>query len=367
MNIIAAYEQGQKGQNKGLPMGAGLAKLSAALNDIQRGRIYTLAAAAKGGKSTLADVGFVIEPCVYVLDRNAIWDIKLAEISQELQTTITPERREELNTLYEECQVNRIDLEIIYNSYEIDRVSKEFDFITHFINRDFNVVDITLPSGKMYKGKGVVPLSSDYLRGELCYDNEDPTKDKETITVPKDVFEMIKITYKRRIIPLFGEFNSQGVQVSKGLITFLETKDNPTGIRNFLIAFAKKNGEFMYSPYVKEGVTHQRMIGYKPNNPKKYVIVLTDHLRKLQPERGFDMKKTVDKFSEYAVELRNTCNFSFVHIIHLNRSMADVSRRKLDDDKMFPQAEDIKETGREKYYLFFLCFSSLFLVVHLYN
>lgn len=48
MNIIKAFEAGQKGANKGLPMGEGLKNISMAINDIQRGRIYTVAAAPKG-------------------------------------------------------------------------------------------------------------------------------------------------------------------------------------------------------------------------------------------------------------------------------------------------------------------------------
>ena len=48
MNFIQAYEQGQKGANKGLPMGLGLSAVSQAINDIQRAKIYSIAAAPKG-------------------------------------------------------------------------------------------------------------------------------------------------------------------------------------------------------------------------------------------------------------------------------------------------------------------------------
>lgn len=48
MNFIEAYTQGQKGANKGLPMGPGLSAVSQAINDIQRAKIYTIAAAPKG-------------------------------------------------------------------------------------------------------------------------------------------------------------------------------------------------------------------------------------------------------------------------------------------------------------------------------
>jgi hypothetical protein len=345
MNFRAAFEAGQKGSNKGLPMGEGLKTVSQAINGIQRGRIYTVAAAPKGGKSTLVDVGFCIEPAVYVLDHNAKIKASLEALVSKLQETIDLSQRQILNEEYEKLNTKLIDLEFIYNSYEIDRISKEFDFVTHFLNRDFGIYQIYLPAGKFYKGNNFVYLCSAFLKGELEYDTANPDDLKEIITVSTDIVDKIKIVYKTRIIPLFGEYSTKGEKISKGIIKFLEIKDNPTGIRSYLLEYAKENGEFLYKQTVKDGQTFTRMIGYRPHNPKKYVIIITDHLRKLLPERGFKTKETVDKFSEYAVEFRNTCNFTFVHIIHLNRALSDIGRRQFDDDRLFPQSDDIKETG----------------------
>lgn len=345
MNFRAAFEAGQKGSNKGLPMGEGLKTISQAINGIQRGRIYTVGAAPKGGKSTLVDVGFCIEPALYVLVHNAKIKASMEALVSKLSVTTDITARNTLNQEYENFNNQLIDLEFIYNSYEIDRVSKEFDFVAHFLNTDFGIYQIFLPPTKLYKGNNFVSLSSAFLKGELEYDTLDPDAPKEIITVPEDIIDKIKIVYKTRIIPLFGEYNEKGEKVSKGLIKFLEIKDNPTGVRNYLLEYAKENGEFLYKQTVKDGQTFTRMIGYKPKNPKKYVIIITDHLRKLLPERGFKMKETVDKFSEYAVEFRNTCNFTFVHIIHLNRALSDIGRRQFDDDRLFPQSDDIKETG----------------------
>lgn len=279
------------------------------------------------------------------MDHNAKINASIEAIATKLEETTNPETRDSLNGEYERFKSQLIDLEFIYNSYEIDRVSKEFDFVAHFLNSDYGVYLITLPPGKTYKEKNVVSLSAAFLKGELEYDTATPDSPKEIIRVSEDLLNMIKVIYRNRIIPLFGEYNEKGEKVSKGIIKFLENKDNPTGVRNYLLDYARENGEFMYKTTVKDGVTFQRMIGYKPRNPNKYVIVITDHLRKLLPERGFKMKETVDKFSEYAVEFRNTCNFTFVHIIHLNRAVSDIGRRQYDDDRLFPQSDDIKETG----------------------
>lgn len=297
MNFIVEYKKGQQGGNKGLPMGAGLERLSKAINGVQRARMYGLASAPKVGKSTLTDYGFVIQPLLYAI-------------------------------------AHRISIEIIYFSLEIDRVSKEFDFAAYFFFHDFGIHWIELPPGITKDGDNKIQMSSDYLRGRMQDDNG------EIIRVPKDIEDKLKIIYEKRIVPLFGEYDEKGGKIKNGYITIIEFKDNPTGIRKFLIAHAKKNGTFINDP----GNTN-RINSYIPRDPNKYTIIVTDHLRKLVRERGFTLKENVDKFIEYSVELRNWCAFTFIHIIHLNRSVTDVGRMRSFGDLLYPTSDDIKDTG----------------------
>lgn len=44
MNFIEEFKKGQSGGNKGLPMGEGLINLSNAVNGLQKGRLYGVAA-----------------------------------------------------------------------------------------------------------------------------------------------------------------------------------------------------------------------------------------------------------------------------------------------------------------------------------
>lgn len=327
MNLIEAYKKGQEGANKGLPMGEGLENISAAINDLQRAMIYVVAGAAKGGKSTLVDAGFVIGPCLFVINNNFTY-LKL------LNDGFTKEQIKSIHN------ISYIDLEIIYYSYEIDRISKEFDFVAHFLNYDFGIQNISLDEGVLYEGKNIIELSSNYLRGILSDDNG------KMIKVKPSIFEAIKTVYENRIIPLFGEYDVKGDLIKKGIISFFENKDNPTGIRNSLIKHAELNGKITYSKFTgADGKIHKRIVKYEPNNPDKYTFVITDHLRKLIPERGFTAKQTVDKFSEYAVEMKISFKYSFVHIIHLNRSMTDTNRIKQQDDMLYPNSDDVKETG----------------------
>jgi len=298
MNFIEEFKKGQKGGNKGLPMGDGLMNVSKAINGLQRGRIYGIAAAPKAGKSTFTDYAFVIQPFLYAI-------------------------------------ANNVPIEWIYFSFELDRVSKEFDFAAYFLFHDFGILTINLPEGITKKGQKTIDLSPDYLRGRMQDDNE------KTIKVSEEIKEHLKTIYEKRIIPLFGEYASDGRQLKKGYITFIEEKDNPTGIYKYLKRHAEKDGKFMTTKYGKT----TRITGYQPNNPDKYTIIITDHLRKLIPERGFQMKQTVDKYIEYSVELRNWCNYTFAHIIHLNRGMTEVGRMKEFGDMLFPGSDDIKDTG----------------------
>lgn len=298
MNFIEEYEKGQKGGNKGLPMGDGLMNVSKAINGVQRARIYGVAAAPKAGKSTFTDYAFVIQPYLYAIEHG-------------------------------------IPIEWIYFSFELDRISKEFDIATYFLFHDFGITTITLPEGVTKEGKSIVHLSPDYLRGRLQDDKE------QIITVSPAVFEALKVVYKTRIIPLFGEYTAEGKQISKGYIIFIEEKDNPTGLYKYLKRHAEKDGHFITTKYGDS----TRITGYKAYKPDKYTIVITDHLRKLIPERGWQMKQTVDKYIEYTVELRNWCGFTFAHIIHLNRGLTETGRMKEFGDMLFPTSDDIKDTG----------------------
>lgn len=327
MNFIEAYKKGQAGANKGLPMGEGLEEVSASINDIQREMIYVVAAAAKAGKSTFVDYGFVINPCLYVMDNNLKYQTFRSQ-------GLSPE---DIKIQYD---LVFIELDIHYYSYEINRIRKEFDFAAHFLHKDFGIENISLEPGSTYQGKNEIPLSSQYIRGILTDDQG------KLIRVKDSIAQALKTVYTNRIIPLFGEFDIHGNPISSGIIKFFDKKDNPTGIRNQLIKYAEENGKVEYTKFKgTDGKIHKRIIKYIPNNPDKYTIVVTDHLRKLIPERGFTAKQTVDKFSEYSVELKNDFGFTFVHIIHLNRSMTDTARIKQQDDLLYPNSDDVKETG----------------------
>lgn len=302
-NFIVEIKKGQRGGNRGLPLGPGLDAITKAINGVQKAMMIGVAAAPKVGKSTFTDYAFVIQPYLYSL-----------KVKSAVKWT--------------------------YFSFEMDRVTKEIDFASFFLFHDFGHNLIKLPEGILVKGQPFVHLSSSYLRGRMQDDNG------EIVKMDPKVEEDLKEVYTKRIVPLFGEYSEKGVKLSDGLIDFIEQKDNPTGLRNHLLATAERDGELLYENFTnKEGYSGKKLVGYVPNDPDLLHVIVTDTIRKLKKERGFNMKETIDKYLEYSTELRNMCQYTFIHIVHLNRNMSDVHRMKMLGDMLYPTPEDIKDTG----------------------
>lgn len=310
MNLKEKFKKGLQGLNVGLP--TGIESIDTSIGGIQKAAIYGIAAGPKVGKTTFTDFSFLISPYLYYL--------------------------EELK----KGNPNNLEIEWIYFSFEIDRVKKEFKFVTFFMYHDYNITT--------FKWKDeVYEITPNYLEGKMR-DN-----DGEVIIPSEEHQKIVMQIYEDRIIPLFGEYDEKGRLIKKGLITFVENKENPTGLRNFIGRYSNENGEWIKTKY--KAVTgedengnplyteRERRDSWIPNNPNKFTIIITDHLRKLPSERGFNKKQTVDKFIEYQVEFRNWCGFTFVDIIHLNRSMSDINRLKYNNEYIYPTGDDIKETG----------------------
>ena len=73
-------------------------------------------------------------------------------------------------------------------------------------------------------------------------------------------------------------------------------------------------------------ITKSRVVGFNDREPDKYRLVICDHVRLLRRESKLSMKDNIDRYSEYTIELRNLYKYSFVDIIHSNRSLSDKER-----------------------------------------
>lgn len=303
-NFVETFKDGKLGKNFGLP--TGIKALDKAINGLQKRMSIGLAAAPKCGKTTLCDFAFVINPYLYMLS------------------------------------IGKLDnIEWIYFSYEIDRVSKEFKFAAFFMAYDYGIYNF------YYKEK-LYGITGDYLMGKQIHYNDDDTN--ECIPVSEEHEQILKKIYYERIVPMFGEYAEDGVtQIKPGKILIIEEPENPTGVYKYLYHHAEQNGEFKKVKFnVKEDgktVTKERTVGYTANNPDKFTVIVTDHIRKLRIERGFSLKQTIDKYLEYSTLLRNWCGYTFIHIIHSNRNLANTDRLKYAGEWIFPTADDCKDSG----------------------
>jgi hypothetical protein len=303
-NFVSTFKAGKEGKNFGIP--TGIAPLDESIHGIQKKYSYGIVAAEKVGKTTLNDFAFVLNPYLYM------------------------EKAGKLD-----------NVEWIYNSYEIDRISKEFKFAAFFMYHDFGQATFR-HQDKIYG------MCQDYLMGKFPH-RISPTE-TELVPISEEHEAMLKEIYVTRIVPMFGEYDEQGRKVSNGKIDFIEETDNPTGVYKYLMNYATQNGEFIRETYYTTDdhghrVAKSRITGYTPRNPDKYTIIVTDHIRKFKPERGFTKKENIDKWLEYSTWLRNLCSFTFVNISHSNRGIANVERLKFAGEFVFPTADDVKDSG----------------------
>lgn len=304
MNFVRTFQDGKAGLNFGLT--TGIETLDRAINGIQRGASIGVAAAPKCGKTTFVDYCFLLSPYLQALAMGRLDDV-----------------------------------EWIYFSYEIDRVSKEFKFAAFFMAHDFGVYNY------VYKGEMYL-MNSDYLQGKQMH--RLPDGSNEIIPITPEHEDMLKHIYINRIIPIFGEYDEYNRKIRPGKIDFIEEAENPTGIDKYLKSHARKNGTFVTENYTILNEKGQqevktRTIGYNPTNPKKHTIVIMDHIRKPLRERGFSMKENIDKTLEYTTISRNVCKYTHINICHSNRGVANVERLKIAGEYIFPTADDVKDTG----------------------
>jgi len=304
-DLQVAFKKGIEGKNQGLP--TGIPKLDKIIYGVQRGVLIGVAGSPKSGKSSLVDTAFVIHPYLYSLSK--------------------PE----------------LKLKIFYWSLEMDKTSVRFKYISFFFMHDYQISSVQLPNGRTLKGVPFFPMSSAYLLGKMVCDND------ERIIVSEQHRVIVNEIIENRINPMFGKYDAKGNKINNGIINIIEDKNdsNPTGIRNILFDYAKSNGELVYEKYKihSTGEVKQRISGYIPDNPDEHIIVITDHMRALKRERGFTMKQNMDKLTEYQIQMRNLFNYAFVDIIHLNRSISDIGRIKFNNEFLFPNDDDLKDSG----------------------
>lgn len=121
-----------------------------------------------------------------------------------------------------------------------------------------------------------------------------------------------------------------------GVIDVISGSINPTGIFSYITEFAKKNGEFIQvNEFTKR---------YIPNDPNLFVIIINDHVGKLNSEihNGIRLveKQLLDKHSDYMGSIRDKYGYTIIDISQFNRSIGSIDRMKT--KAVSPEPDDFK-------------------------
>lgn len=191
--------------------------------------------------------------------------------------------------LENECDIK---LKIIYFSFEIEKRLKMSKYIAYHLYKKYNIL---------------TDINTILSRG----------KNRISTELYNCVLESVKHMEK------YEDF-----------ITIYDKNINPTGMWKYMIDYSNENGTW-------EKTETSSM--YVPHNKKLFTIFMADHLNLMSLERGFNRKQNIDKASEFAVTLRNKCNYIPVFIQQLNRSISSTDRFRI--DRVEPQLSDFKDTA----------------------
>lgn len=164
---------------------------------------------------------------------------------------------------------------------------------------------------------------------------------RNTKPLPQSVIDLLKSKEYRELFSFF-----------ENSIIF-SSSCNPTGILNECKKYAEENGKvYTKKQKIKGELGEIREIDafdyYEPNDPNEYRLIVIDHVSLLHSERGYTLKQTIDKLSEYCVILRNRYKFSPVVI--QQQALAGESLDAFKEGKLRPtiaNLSDTKYTGRD--------------------
>lgn len=287
-NLIAEMEYGLQGKRIGLTTGSPM--LDRMTLGIRHGTSWLIAAKEKVGKSKWTRFHLLVEPYL----KGILGGAK--------------------------------EVRWIYFSLEEPRVKVEADVCSALIYKEYG---ISISRNKML---------GTYL-------------DEEGMPVFLDAGEqaIVRDTYKKHIIPLFGEHcPDSGEQLTPGLIEFYETDITPAKYEGILIDYAERHGEIVYKT-VKEKVGNslvdRKIISnFIPSDDTLPVVIMDDY-RLLD---GVGSKKEIID-SAFQIEVSLTQKFKwffFAGIMHLNRDNLNYKRiESIGKNRYYPDSSLVKDSG----------------------
>ena len=121
---------------------------------------------------------------------------------------------------------------------------------------------------------------------------------------------------------------------------------NPTGIFNTLERYAEAHGTIHRKKV--EGYDHEVFDYYTPDNPEEYVMCITDHIGLISTERGWDLRVSIKKLSEYFKIVRN--KYNYIPVVVQQQNSETLSLEAFKANKIMPTQKgllDCQDTSRD--------------------
>lgn len=150
-----------------------------------------------------------------------------------------------------------------------------------------------------------------YTNGRVRVSPSDLKSSNNDKPLPQEIIDLLETD---EIVDIIDYFESHVI---------FSNETNPTGIYKFCKEYARSHGKVTMKPAKYKDEFGQlrdteAFDFYTPDNPNEYVLTVIDTVNLLQLERGFNKKQTIDKMSEYNIELRDRYNQSPIVIQQQN-------------------------------------------------
>lgn len=151
--------------------------------------------------------------------------------------------------------------------------------------------------------------------------------DKDRLVSP-EIIEILKGIEYQSILTFFEDH-----------VTFVADR-NPTGIYNAVKQYAEEHGTIHRKH--REGYDKEVFDWYQPDDEDEYVLCIIDHISLIQPERGFDLRKSIEKLSEYMKIIRN--HYSYIPVVVQQQNSETISLEAYKQQRISPTQKGLRDS-----------------------
>lgn len=132
------------------------------------------------------------------------------------------------------------------------------------------------------------------------------------------------------------------------IVTITDAQRGPKEIYQEISEFASSSGKVktkrtpQFDPKTRQVLEIEEFDQYIPNDPEKYVIIITDHVSELSTEGFGDIKSAVEAHSDNMRRIRNQYGYTIIDVQQQSASKESVENFKL--DKLEPSTDGLAES-----------------------